>query len=61
VGEGHTDQIVHERLRRATFFHVLILVKIIVRRVPLFKKGWDITTTRMIERAAQVLREALEA
>jgi Phosphotransferase enzyme family len=53
--EGKTDQVVHERLARARLFHVLILVKIVVRRVPLFRKDWVEMTARMIERAAQLL------
>jgi aminoglycoside phosphotransferase (APT) family kinase protein len=53
--EGKTDQIVHERMARARLFHVLILVKIVVRRVPLFRKDWAGMTARMIERAAQLL------
>ena len=39
LGEGEPDQTVHERLARARLFHVLILVKIVVRRVPLYRKG----------------------
>ena len=62
LGPGEPDQTVHERLRRAKLFHVLILVKIVVRRVPLYKKEWASMTTRMIERAAQVLHQTnLEA
>jgi thiamine kinase-like enzyme len=54
-GEEKTDQIVHERLARARLFHVLILVKIVVRRVPIYKTEWATMTARMIERAAQLL------
>jgi thiamine kinase-like enzyme len=53
--QGKTDQVIHERLARARLFHVLILVKIVVRRVPLFRKDWAEMTARMIERAAQLL------
>ena len=61
-GEGEHDQTVHERLRRARLFYVLILVKIVVRRVPLYKKEWATMTARMIERAAQELHQTkLEA
>jgi thiamine kinase-like enzyme len=62
LGEGEPDQTVHDRLRRARLFYVLILVKIVVRRVPLYKKEWTSMTARMIERAAQVLHQTkLEA
>jgi phosphotransferase family enzyme len=59
-GEGKPDQIVHERLARARLFYVLILVKIVVRRVPIYKTEWPAMTTRMIERAAQVLHKTRE-
>ena len=54
------DSILHERLERAKLFHVLILVKIIVRRVPIYKKEWSATTERMIRQAAGVLIKATE-
>jgi len=57
---GERDHIIHERLARARLFHVLILVKIVVRRVPLYKKEWGVMTARMIERAAQVLYKTIE-
>ena len=57
VGEGGRDQKLDERLRRAKFFHVLILVKIVARRVPIFRKEWGTRTSRLIERAARVLDE----
>jgi len=57
LGQGELDQTIQERLRRAKLFYVLILVKIVVRRVPLYKKEWASTTARMIERAAQVLHQ----
>jgi thiamine kinase-like enzyme len=57
VGEGQRDQKLDERLRRARFFHVLILVKIVARRVPIFRKEWATRTSRLIERAAGVLDE----
>jgi hypothetical protein len=47
-------------LSRAKLFYALILVKIIVRRVPIYKKDWATTTTQMIEQAAQVLHNTLE-
>lgn len=56
-----SDQMIHERLERAKLFHVLILAKIVVRRVPIYKKEWAEMTARMIERAAQVLRKAIKA
>ena len=59
-GEGEPDQI-HERLARARLFYVLILVKIVVRRVPIYKTGWAAMTARMIERAAQVLHKTIDA
>ena len=52
---------VSERLARARLFQTLILVKITVRRVPIYKSGWAEMTDRMIERAAQVLHSALTA
>jgi len=58
-GEGEPDQIIHERLARARLFHVLILVKIVVRRVPLYKKEWATMTARMVERAAQLLQQTI--
>ena len=62
LGEGASDQTIHERVARARLFHILILVKIVVRRVPIFRKDWATMTVRMIERAAQVLHQTkLEA
>ncbi len=57
VGEKQGDQALDERLRRAKFFHVLILVKIVARRVPIFRKEWATTTSRLIERTGQVLNK----
>ena len=57
---GERDHMIHERLARARLFHALILVKIVVRRVPLYKKEWGAMTARMIERAAQVLHKTIE-
>jgi len=57
---GERDHMIHERLARARLFHVLILVKIVVRRVPLFRNEWAAMTTRMIERAAQKLYKTIE-
>jgi thiamine kinase-like enzyme len=48
-------QALEERLARARLFHALILAKIVVRRVPLYKKDWAAVTERMIERAARQL------
>jgi thiamine kinase-like enzyme len=50
-----TDSRVEERLARARLFYVLILVKIVVRRVPIYRKQWSAMTEQMIERAAQIL------
>lgn len=60
LGEGESDHTIHERLARARLFYVLILVKIVVRRVPLYKKEWAAKTSRMIERAAEVLHKTVE-
>ena len=60
LGEGKADQILYERLSRAKLFYALILVKIIVRRVPLYKKEWAATSAQMIEQASQVLHHTLE-
>jgi hypothetical protein len=38
----------------------LILVKIVVWRVPLYKKEWAAMTARMIEQAAQALHKTIE-
>jgi len=56
-GVRRSDQKLDECLRRAKFFHVLILVKIVARRVPIFRKEWATGTSRLIERAARVLDE----
>jgi hypothetical protein len=60
VGTREPDHVIHERLRRARLFHVLILVKIIARRVPIFRKDWADMTARLIERATRVLDSAVE-
>jgi aminoglycoside phosphotransferase (APT) family kinase protein len=61
-GERYSDQIVEARLARARLFQTLILVKIVVRRVPLFQKDWAARTSALIERAAQGLHQTkLEA
>lgn len=54
-GDRAGDSILTARLRRAKLFHVLILVKIVARRVPIYKKEWGTMTARMIARAAQLL------
>ena len=59
-GEEKSDHTIKERLARARLFYVLILVKIVLRRVPIYKKEWAEITARMIERAAQVLHKAIE-
>ena len=56
-----SEQIVQDRLRRAKLFHVLILVKIVARRVPIYKKEWDSKTEKLIKRAAEVLDKATAA
>ena len=60
LGEGEPDHLINERLARSRFFHVLILTKIIVRRVPIYEKEWAARTSQMIERAAEVLHKAVE-
>jgi hypothetical protein len=60
-GGGKPDQLMNARLARARLFHVLILTKIVIRRVPIYKKEWTAMTARMIERAVQVLHKAVEA
>jgi aminoglycoside phosphotransferase (APT) family kinase protein len=59
VGEKTRDAMVAERVRRARLFHTLILVKIVARRVPLYKKEWETRTTQIIERAARVLDQTM--
>ena len=56
-----SDQVVHERLERAKLFHVLILVKIIVRRVPIYKQEWSSMTGQMIDQAARLLHKTVKA
>ena len=59
-GEDAADPMITERLRRAKLFHILILVKIVARRVPIYKKEWGTKTARMVERAAQELNQAIK-
>ena len=61
VGDGEPGSDIRERLRRSRAFQVLILTKIIVRRVPIYKKEWAEETERMVEKAAQVLDKAIQA
>ena len=61
AGEGEPDQPLRERLARAKLFHVLILVKIVARRVPIYRDEWSAMTARLIERAAQVLHQTVSA
>ena len=56
-----SDQAVHERLERAKLFHVLILIKIVVRRVPIYKQEWSVMTSQMIDQAARVLHKIVKA
>ena len=56
-----SDQAVHERLERAKLFHVLILIKIVVRRVPIYKQEWSVMTSQMIDQAARVLHKVVKA
>ena len=60
LGREKPDETLYERLARAKLFYALILVKIVVRRVPIYKKEWAAVTTRMIERAAQVLQNTMD-
>ena len=60
AGDTTDDKLIAERIRRASLFHVLILVKIVARRVPIYKKEWPAMTASTIERAAHVLRKTLE-
>ena len=56
-----SDQTMHARLERAKLFHVLILVKIVVRRVPIYKQEWSAMTGQMIDQAARVLHKTVKA
>jgi hypothetical protein len=56
-----SDRALHERLERAKLFHVLIFVKIVARRVPIYEKDWPARTAQLIERASQVLDNARDA
>jgi thiamine kinase-like enzyme len=60
VGKGRLDQTIQDRLARARLFHALILAKITVRRVPIYKKEWADRTGQMIKRASQVLHKAIK-
>lgn len=60
VGAGKPKPVLRERLARARLFHVLILTKIVVRRVPLYQKQWMATTARMIGQAARLLQNVTE-
>jgi len=55
LGAGRPDHTILERVARARLFHVLILVKIVARRVPIYRKEWAAMTARMIERAEHLL------
>jgi thiamine kinase-like enzyme len=57
VGDQTGDRTIADRLKRARLFHVLILVKIVARRVPIYKKEWGSVTAQLIERAEQVLQK----
>ena len=59
VGAGEPDNRMGERLARARLFHALILVKIVLRRVPIYKKEWAEKTGRMIERASELLHKTM--
>jgi thiamine kinase-like enzyme len=60
VGNITGDSVVADRLRRARLFHILILVKIIARRVPIYKKDWGAMTARLAERASHKLNQAIK-
>jgi thiamine kinase-like enzyme len=60
LGERAPDDTIHERLARARLFHVLILVKIVARRVPIYRKEWATMTAQLIERAEQVLHKTID-
>ena len=60
LGDGEPDHTVYERLAGARLFYILILMKIVIRRVPLYQKEWAAKTARVIERAAQVLHETVK-
>jgi len=57
VGEREPDPIIYELLTRAKLYYALILTKIVVRRVPIYKKEWPALTAQIIERAAAVLHK----
>ena len=59
VRTGESKHTFQERLARARLFHVLILVKIVARRVPIYTKEWAAITARMIERADQVFHKII--
>lgn len=58
-GEEKPDHTIKERLARARLFYVLILVKIVIRRVPIYRKEWGETTSKMIAQAADALDKKL--
>ena len=55
-GTNLADPVIDARLRRAKLFHILILVKIVARRVSIYKKEWGIRTAKMVERAGHELQ-----
>lgn len=62
--KGYQDEtvgnsVINERLRRAKLFHVLILVKIVARRVPIYKEEWTAMTAHLVARASQRLNQAI--
>jgi hypothetical protein len=59
--EAAGNSVINARLRRAKLFHILILVKIVARRVPLYKKEWTAMTAHLVERASQRLDQAIRA
>ena len=59
LGEEKSDHAIKERLERAKLFYILILVKIVIRRVPIYKKEWAETTGKMIAQAADALDKKL--
>jgi thiamine kinase-like enzyme len=58
--EEENNQKLHARLARARLFHILILVKIVLRRVPIYKGDWADMTNFMIDQAAQTLDKTIK-
>ncbi|RPI23448.1 MAG: aminoglycoside phosphotransferase family protein [Chloroflexota bacterium] len=56
---GYGQDTPKDRIERARLFELLILLKITVRRVPLFSPHWEELTNRLILQASAILKDRL--